>query len=446
MSPSSSSADSFNVYATLLTRPSYLAGAILLSHTLHKHSPSTPLIILYTPGTLPKSAVKALEEESQSSKCILYPIEYLRLPASEADGKDDGIVAERFIDTWTKLRVFEILEVNGRKIDRLCFLDADMMILCDPSPLIFNTSNDEYLSASEGEGHRIAATHVCVCNLDSDSWAPSSWKKENCAFTPLPNSDAIAPVDPSSETKGIFNSGTFVFHPSPSIQTFVLDAFKNTPVNDLRKLKFPDQDFLNTVFHDRWASLSWRTNALKTWRYWHPNIWADDQVAVLHYIVDKPWTARVKTSVDNQNRKIAGYKGDDGETHSWWWDEFELWKTQREQDSPDLVVAVGKYVAGEKGYEDLDDDMKAIGHGAQGFASKWKDEKKAGGDDDSDKKQEPEQGPHGPILRKKVLGERGHGPVVRNPDFVQDQQHHNQQDGKPRKWKIPPMGSSYMEP
>lgn len=26
--------------------------------------------------------------------------------------------------------------------------------------------------------------------------------------------------------------------------------------------------------------------------------------------------------------------------------------------------------------------------------------------------QQPPQGPHGPILRRKVLGERGHGPVV----------------------------------
>ncbi|CAI6333598.1 unnamed protein product [Periconia digitata] len=441
MTPSSTS-EGFNVYATLLTRPSYLAGAILLSHTLYDHSPSTPLIILYTPETFPSTAIKALEAESKFSNCIPYPIEHLRLPTSAADDKEHGMVAERFIDTWTKLRVFDILEVNGKKIDRLCFLDADMMIFSNPSPFIFNSTSDKYLSAPEDEGNRIAASHVCVCNLDGDSWAPSSWKKENCAFTPLTNSDAIAPVDSQSDTKGIFNSGTFVFHPSSSIQAFVLDAFKNTPVKDLKKLKFPDQDFLNIVFHARWVSLSWRTNALKTWRYWHPNIWTDDKVAVLHYIVDKPWAARVQTDGHDQNRKIAGYKGDDGETHSWWWDEFSRWKAEREQgNGQDLVVAVERYVAGEKGDEEVDEDMKAIGGGAQNFAKKWKDGKEVGGSDDDGDKKEPGGGSHGPILRTRVLGERGHGPVVRNPDA-----HLQQPQTNPRKPNIPPSGSSFMEP
>lgn len=415
--------EDFNVYATLLTRPSYLAGAILLSHTLHIHSPSTPLVILYTPETFPSSAVEALGAESKNSNCIPYPIEHLRLPTSGDDGKDHGMVAERFIDTWTKLRVFEITEVNSKKIDRMCFLDADMMIFSNPSPFIFNADNDGYLSASDHGGHRIAASHVCVCNLDGDSWAPSSWKKENCAFTPLNNSEDIAPVDSGSETKGIFNSGTFVFHPSPSIKSFVLDVFNNTPVKELKKLKFPDQDFLNIVFRSRWASLSWRTNALKTWRYWHPNIWVDDKVAVLHYIVDKPWVARVQTDDDDQSRKIAGYKGDDGETHSWWWAEFGRWKAQREQaNEHELVAAVGRYVAGERGDEEVDEDMKAIGGGAQNFAKKWKDGKEVGTAGDDDAKTVPEQ----------------------NSDaYLQQQQ---QQQQKPRKANIPPSGSSFMEP
>ncbi|KAF1957671.1 nucleotide-diphospho-sugar transferase [Byssothecium circinans] len=417
-----------NAYATLLTRPSYLAGAILLAHTLHKHSPSTPLIIIYTPETLPEPSIKSLEAEAKHSNATPYPVDHLRLPtpSNEEDG-ETGMVAERFIDTWTKLRVFDVQKITGKKVERLCFLDADMMIFSDPSPLIFNEENGAYLTAEDGGGNRLCASHVCVCNLDRDSWAPSSWKRENCAFTPLTSPSDIAPAKPQkeSETHGIFNSGTFLFQPSPSIRDFVLRRFESTPVKELKRLKFPDQDFLNQVFNERWKSLSWRTNALKTWRYWHPNIWSDSQVAVLHYIVDKPWATRIKH--DAQGKPVAGYKGDDGETHTWWWDNFNTWKKEREsQKETDLLDTVAKYVAGESGEES--EEMKAIGGGAQDFAKKWEGRK-----DGEDKKEGDEesfgQGPHGPILRKPVLGERGHGRVVRG-----------------RGQRAHPNGMSYMEP
>ncbi|KAF2638850.1 nucleotide-diphospho-sugar transferase [Massarina eburnea CBS 473.64] len=429
-----------NAYATLLTRPSYLAGAILLAHTLHKHAPSTPLIILYTPETLPEPTVKALEAEVGHSNAIAYPVDHLRLPKeAENDGVGKGgMVAERFTDTWTKLRVFEVLEAQGKKVERLCFLDADMMVFSDPSPLIFSEENDRYLAADEGKGRRICATHVCVCNLDGDAWAPETWKKENCAFAALKSPSDIAPARAQSEssTHGIFNSGTFLFHPSPEIRDFVMGAFRNTPAKELGKLKFPDQDFLNQIFDTRWSSLSWRTNALKTWRYWHPNIWHDDQVAVLHYIVDKPWATRCTSG--EQGKKIAGYKGDDGETHSWWWDNFGKWEKEREaQKETELIDTVRKYVAGDKGEQC--EELRPIGSGAQEFAKKWKG--KNDGEGTADKQTEERrgghedlgQGPHGPILRKPMLGERGHGRVVRG--------------GRGRGGSnINPNGSSYMEP
>jgi inositol 3-alpha-galactosyltransferase len=431
-------------YATLLTRPSYLAGTVLLSHTLHKHSPSTPLIILYTPETLPEPAVKALEAEAKRSKAILWPVDHLRVP--EDDGKTSnggGMVAERFIDTWTKLRVFEVLELpDGKKIERLCFLDADMMIFSNPTPLIFNDENDAYLRGNEG--NRVCATHVCVCNLDGDAWAPADWTKENCPYAPLKSSTGVAPSSPTSN----FNSGTFVFHPSPSLRSFVMDAFHTSPPSTLHAMKFPDQDFLNVVFTDAWKSLTWRVNALKTWRYWHTNLWTrDSDVAVLHYIVDKPWAKRVK--IEN-GEMVAGYKGDDGDTHSWWWDEFGRWKRERREEYV-LLDQVSKYVAAEDG-EGESEEMKAIGGGAQDFAKKWADregedkneeegKEKEKSEDAGEPKNDTEQedfgqGPHGPILRKKMLGERGHGRVVRGGGGA----------GLGRGHKINPNGSSYMEP
>lgn len=425
--------EEINAYATLLTRPTYLAGAILLAHSLHRHSPSTPLLILYTPDTLPDHCIAALNADSKHTNAIPRAVPHLRLPA-DPDSKHahGGMAAERFVDTWTKLRVFEQHEANDMKISRLCFLDADMLVRSNPSPLVFNPDVDTYLTGDDAS--RICATHVCVCNLDHDSWAPSTWMPVNCAFTPLDGPDASPPKVEGTppDTKALFNSGTFVFRPSPALSSLVLGTFASTSPAELRAMKFPDQDFLNKVFAGRWASLSWRVNALKTWRYWHPRMWRDDSVAVLHYIVDKPWAARI-ADVDGELR--AGYKGMDGETHKWWWEAYAQWRADREVQGEEAVVkAVEEYVVGEDGAES--EEMRAIGARAQDFAKKWEGKKgeqadEKGGEDE--KGRTYGQGSHGPVLRKPMLGERGHGPVVRR-------------GGRGRGLRGRAEGVSYMEP
>jgi len=398
-----------NAYVTLLTRPSYLAGALLLAYTLTKHSPTTPLIITYTPDTLPPTSIAALDAEAKHSNIILHPVSHLRLPDSQT-GAQHGMVAERFIDTWTKLRVFDLWELE-QGFERLCWLDADMMIFWDPSALVFGQRNDEFLAG--GDGLRVMAVHTCVCNLDADSWAPAEWTRENCAMSRLSASEEVAQVGGRNDcyTLRNFNSGTFCWRPSREVAAFVRDRFEELGPERLRAMKFPDQDFLNDAFEGRWEALSWTTNALKTWRYWHTNFWQDDSVAVLHYIVDKPWAARV-----GKDGK-AGYLGKDGETHKWWWDEYENWHAERiEQGEKELLETVGLYVAGEGG--EVNDEMRAIGGGAQEFAKKW--EGKSGKEEEKEKEKEKGKnktsGPelNGPVLRKPMLGERGHGPVVRN--------------------------------
>ncbi len=321
-----------NAYVTLLTRPSYLAGAILLAYTLHKYSPDTPLIITYTPDTVGEASIAAFKAEAKYSNIIVRSVEHLRLPE---DGTKHGMVAERFIDTWTKLRVFDLYDLG---FERLCWLDADMMIFSNPSPLIFNAENDAYLEG--GDAMRIMASHVCVCNLDHDSWAPKSWTRENCAHTHLKNSNDIPEVKNQPETFGQFNSGTFVYRPSRALSNFVLAKFEELGNARLRAMKFPDQDFLNEAFNSRWKSLSWKTNALKTWRYWHPNIWVDNEVAVLHYIVDKPWQKRIGPD------GVAGYLGRDGVTHRWWWDVYDEWeKDQMNARRTGAVKVVRQHIA-----------------------------------------------------------------------------------------------------
>jgi hypothetical protein len=52
-------------YTTLITRGSYLAGVIILAHTLRKHGSKYPLVVYYTSG-VSDSAVQALEMEKES--------------------------------------------------------------------------------------------------------------------------------------------------------------------------------------------------------------------------------------------------------------------------------------------------------------------------------------------------------------------------------------------
>jgi inositol 3-alpha-galactosyltransferase len=441
-----------HAYATLLTRPTYLAGAVLLAHSLHTHSPSTPIIICYTPATLGEESISALQKESTHSNIVLRAVSPLLVPEDEAKhpgtgaekgGRDEGtgMVAARFMDTWTKLRVFELGDLG---YDLICFLDADMLIFADPSPLVFSPSVVSYLAGElngESDGRaerkpRVAASHVCVCNLDGDKWAPAEWKKENCAFARLGQRLREEPRSACSDeaaregdrrdapeavaghpTLGIFNSGTVVFAPSAALHEHVLGAFGNTSGHVLRGMKFPDQDFLNMVFDGRWTSLPWSCNALKTWRYWHPDIWEDGEVRVLHYIVDKPWAKRVVMEEEEggqvgEKKPVAGYKGLDGETHSWWWAEYEKWHALRKgQGENELLKVVDRYVASEDGVDN--EAFKDVGGGAQDFAKRWvkgNEEGKVGKEKDGTYG----QGSHGPILRKPMLGERGHGPVVRN--------------------------------
>ena len=293
-------------WATLLTRASYLPGVLTLAYTLKKHATHYPLIVLVTPS-LPKSSVRALEIESRHNPLlVVHPVEPLLPPAHHKT----TLIASRFEDTWTKLRVFSLI-----KYDAIVFLDADITIFRNP-----DSAFDTPLPSSS----HLAANHACVCNLDHDSWAPDSWRSENCAYTPLSHPSALTcptPVPHSSDphakhTHTLLNSGMFLFYPSTSLWGDMLHSFNTSP--HLSSYKFPDQDFLADFFHDRWVSMGWQYNALKTMRYWHENIWWDGEVRALHYIVDKPWERRIASD------GVAGHLGRDGITHGWWWD---IWKS-----------------------------------------------------------------------------------------------------------------------
>ncbi|KAK7947775.1 nucleotide-diphospho-sugar transferase [Apiospora aurea] len=387
-SSSSSSSPQRYAYVTLITRASYLAGVVLLADTLRRHGSQHPLIVLYTPK-LSADAVRALELEAPRQNLVLRRCEYL-LPPGDAV---ITLIAQRFEDTWTKLRVFELCD-DG--YDGVCYLDADMAVFRNPD-VIF-----EKVARELPEGC-LGANHCCVCNRDRDPWAPVDWRQENCAYTPVAHPDGLtnptqppsgsacedAPIatrDPGpSRTHRLLNGGMFVFRPSHQLRDSLLSFFSdldNAPL--LSTFKFPDQDFLAHFFRGRWRALGWQFNALKTMRYWHAGLWRDDEVVCLHYIVDKPWARRVGAD------GVAGYKGRDGVTHRWWWDAYQRWEDGRLRlggsggniaDTAadggvdmELVALVRRGMAPPLGASDgwcdgVDPDMQAIGASVQEFAN-----------------------------------------------------------------------------
>ena len=75
---------------------------------------------------------------------------------------------------------------------------------------------------------------------------------------------------------------------------------------------FPDQDILAIVYRGRWKPLPYVYNALKPMRDCHSALWRDEDVKVLHYILNKPWESR-------------GFDGDDEveSTHRLWWEAWD---------------------------------------------------------------------------------------------------------------------------
>ena len=91
----------------LLTSPSYLPGILLLAHTLRhpttspRDSSAYPLIVAVNPA-LPADCIRALEHAGVQVRKV-EPL----VPSGRVT-----IIAERFVDTWTKLRVWEFGEFD----------------------------------------------------------------------------------------------------------------------------------------------------------------------------------------------------------------------------------------------------------------------------------------------------------------------------------------------
>ena len=101
------------------------------------------------------------------------------------------------------------------------------------------------------------------------------------------------------------NGGLQVVNPCAAIYDRILHQLTNDSA--IQSYEFADQSMLGDIFFDRWHTLPYIYNGLKTlrWDNVHAPIWRDDRVKNIHYIFSpKPW------------EEDEGEAGDP--THAWW--------------------------------------------------------------------------------------------------------------------------------
>jgi hypothetical protein len=85
----------------LLTSPSYLPGILVLAASLRRYKSKYPLVVAINPALPPKTR-SALQEAGLEVR-VVQPL----LPTGKVT-----IIAERFVDTWTKLALFDFVEYD----------------------------------------------------------------------------------------------------------------------------------------------------------------------------------------------------------------------------------------------------------------------------------------------------------------------------------------------
>lgn len=143
-------------WVTLLTNAKYAVGVQVLARSLQKVQSQYPLVVLYT-ATIPESVLNLLSR----SGCVTRPTQPI-LPEGRID-----YMWDYYADTWTKLRAWELDE-----LDRVVLLDADMLCM---------QNMDELLTMPFQEGW-IAACHACTCNPAKISKYPADWLVSLCSI------------------------------------------------------------------------------------------------------------------------------------------------------------------------------------------------------------------------------------------------------------------------
>ena len=130
----------------------------------------------------------------------------------------------------------------------------------------------------------------------------------NCAYT---SSSAIK--------NDYFNSGLIVL--TPSQKKFRTIVSRLYTISDLSVYPFPDQDFLNEVFANKWTTLPYVYNSLKPLSYAHASMWDIRDVKNIHYIlIPKPWDLHDEDGNEKKEAELDEMEKRYYPQHRLWWD------------------------------------------------------------------------------------------------------------------------------
>ena len=94
--------------------------------------------------------------------------------------------------------------------------------------------------------------------------------------------DPPIPALDGPRTGHLLNSGMVVLHPKKETMAHIVHFLDTSPL--VAEAKFADQDVIAEAFKGRWKPLAWWSNALKPGRAAHPDVWADEEVRLIHYM------------------------------------------------------------------------------------------------------------------------------------------------------------------
>ncbi|KAK0630856.1 nucleotide-diphospho-sugar transferase [Bombardia bombarda] len=275
--------DPSKIWSTLLTNRGYFGGALVLDHTLRKTGSKYQLKIMVTREVEADTEYMAAFAAAGIPTIVVDKIE----PAPR-DGKVNR-------GTWEKLAPWGMTEY-----ERIVLLDSDQIIRHNIDDMMTMDLPDNY----------IAAAHACTCNPKKLAHYSKDWVPANCAFTAADQATGqpAAITEDCPANHHLLNSGTVILRPSEKEYGDLIHAMNTHP--DVPKMLFFDQDLLAIVYRGKWKPLSYAYNALKPMRACHSDLWKDEDVKILHYILQKPWKSRTY--------------GDDviESTHKLWWDEY----------------------------------------------------------------------------------------------------------------------------